>query len=64
VALSLAPSDENQTRKGFVEKALKKEYGARFTSPLRAIVEIQPIGRGATIALNGSCGRPCPLAGS
>jgi hypothetical protein len=25
VALSLAPSDENQTRKGFVEKALKKE---------------------------------------
>ena len=27
------------------------------------VVEIQPIGRGATIAFHGSCGRPWPFSG-
>jgi len=49
---------------GRVETALKKEYGARLISPALFSVDIQPIGRGATIAFDGSCGSPCPLDGS
>ena len=45
-------------------KALKKLYGARLMWPLASRDEIQPIGRGAMMALNGSCLRPWPLAGS
>src|SRR5271166_6480154 len=37
-------------------KTIEKTVGARLTRPSSARVEIQPIGRGATIALNGSCG--------
>ena len=33
--------------------------GARLCRPWRSTVEIQPIGRGITQLLNGSCGRPC-----
>jgi hypothetical protein len=33
---------------------LKKLYGARLGVPSAFTVEIQPIGRGPTIALNGS----------
>ncbi len=50
--------------KGRVETALKKEYGARLISPAPLSVEIQPIGRGATIAFDGSCGSPWPFDGS
>jgi hypothetical protein len=31
---------------------LKYEYGARLRTPLREIVEIQPIGRGTTNAVS------------
>jgi len=62
--LSLRPSLANPTIGGKVAKALKKLYGAKFASPSASRLEIQPIGRGATIALNGSCGRPWPLRGS
>jgi hypothetical protein len=48
-------SEENITMFGRDEIALKKLYGERLTSPLALIALIQPIGRGATIALNGSC---------
>jgi hypothetical protein len=41
---------------GLVDTALKYEYGARLMSPFPFIDVIQPIGRGATIALNGSYG--------
>src|SRR3954451_21000432 len=62
--LSLRDVLEKPTIGGLSQKALKKLYGARFTTPAGSTVEIQPIGRGATIALNGSCGRPWPLQGS
>jgi hypothetical protein len=55
---SLRPSEANITMGGSLETPLKYEYGARLISPLWLIEVIQPIGRGATIALNGSCGRP------
>ena len=42
---------------GASQTALKKLYGARFTAPSGPVVEIHPTGRGAMIALNGSCGR-------
>src|SRR5450432_176507 len=65
VTESFLPSEENITIGGSLETALKNEYGARLISPLALMEEIQPMGRGATIALNGSCGRPwLPLAGS
>jgi hypothetical protein len=37
---------ETATKGGLAEMALKKEYGARFGTPLPDFVEIQPIGRG------------------
>jgi len=56
--VSFHPAELNMTIGGWSHTALKKLYGARFTRPSASRVEIQPIGRGATIALNGSCGRP------
>src|SRR4029077_6379716 len=50
---SLRPSLANITVGGWSVSPLKNEYGARLTSPLALIELIQPIGRGATIALNG-----------
>jgi hypothetical protein len=38
----------NTTTGGLPLTALKNEYGARFGRPPELIVEIQPIGRGAT----------------
>jgi len=35
-----------------------------FSAPAALRVEIQPTGRGDTIALDGSCGRPWPFDGS
>ena len=55
-AESFMPALENITIGGLSATALKKLYGARFGVPAASSVEIQPIGRGATIALNGSCG--------
>src|ERR1700687_3300877 len=55
---SLKPSLENITIGGREETPLKYEYGARLIAPFALIDVIQPIGRGATIALNGSCGSP------
>jgi len=55
---SFRPSEENITIGGSLDTPLKNEYGARLISPLALIEEIQPIGRGATMALKGSCGRP------
>lgn len=49
---------------GVYENALKKLYGARLRVPSAARLEIQPIGRGAMIALKGECGRPWPAEGS
>ena len=43
---------------GRVEKALKKRVGREVHAPLAFSELIQPIGRGATMALKGSCGRP------
>ena len=43
------------TMGGSEEIPLKYENGARLTSPLRLMLLIQPIGRGATNALNGLC---------
>src|ERR1019366_2591877 len=42
----LRPALANITNGGRLATALKKLYGARFTRPLRLIVEIHPIGRG------------------
>ena len=55
---------EKITTGGAVETRLKCENGARFTCPLRLIVLIQPIGRGATIALNSVRLKSCVVAGS
>jgi hypothetical protein len=44
-----------------VEKAVRREVDEL---PLLSRDEIQPIGRGATMALNGSCFRPWPFFGS
>jgi len=49
---------ENMTNGGVPETRLKKLYGARFTTPERLTVEIQPIGRGTTSASIGLRGRP------
>ena len=51
------PALENITMGGLSATALKKLYGARLGVPSASSVEIQPIGRGAMTALNGSCGR-------
>ena len=56
VAESFIPVLEKATIGGASQTALKKLYGARLISPSGPSVEIQPIGRGATIALKGSCG--------
>ena len=56
--VSFHPDELNMTIGGWSHTALEKLYGARLTRPSASRVEIQPIGRGATIALNGSCGRP------
>jgi hypothetical protein len=58
------PLDENITIGGVSQIALKKEYGARLTAPFFEHVPIQPIGRGATIALKGLWGNGCPSFGS
>src|SRR6516225_1885656 len=50
---SFLPSELNITIGGSLDTLLKKEYGARLISPLALIEVIHPIGRGATIALNG-----------
>src|SRR5580698_7810751 len=51
---SFRPSEANITIGGSLETPLKNEYGARLISPFALIDEIQPIGRGATMALKGS----------
>jgi hypothetical protein len=56
VAECFGPWLENASMTGASHTALKKLYGARFTSPSGPVVEIHPTGRGAMIALNGSCG--------
>src|SRR3569623_709733 len=38
--------EENITKGGLPDTALKNEYGARFAMPSADTVEIQPIGRG------------------
>src|SRR5262245_45590522 len=48
---------ENSTSGGCADTVLKKLYGARFTTPALLTVEIQPIGRGTTSAVQGLCGR-------
>src|ERR1700751_2380133 len=53
---SFAPWLEKASMYGPSPTALKKLYGARFTCPRASIVEIQPIGRGATSDLKGSWG--------
>src|SRR6476620_12393365 len=55
---SFGPSLENITIGGLSVMPLKNEYGARLISPFVLMEVIQPIGRGATIALNGLYGRP------
>src|SRR5882757_7249772 len=50
----LRPALENITNGGRLATALKKLYGARFTTPLRLMVEIHPIGRGTTSVVSGS----------
>src|SRR5262245_33422904 len=52
------PSLANITIGGSLETLLKNEYGARLISPFMLIEVIHPIGRGAMMAVNGSCGRP------
>ena len=49
---------------GASQKALKKLYGAKSGRPQASTMETQPMGRGAMMALNGSCGRLCPCRGS
>jgi hypothetical protein len=56
--VSFRPSLANITIGGSLETLLKNEYGARLISPLKFIEVIHPIGRGPTMAVNGSCGRP------
>src|SRR5690606_38208605 len=58
VTESFAPSLANATMGGRELTRLKKLYGAKLLRPLSSIVEIHPIGRGATMALIGSHGRP------
>lgn len=58
VTLSFGPSDENMTKGGLPEIALKQEYGARLCVPFGPMVEIHPIGRGTTSASHGFCGSP------
>ena len=53
------PPMPNAMTGGLPDIALKNENGARLTTPDAFTVEIQPIGRGATSALNGLCGSPC-----
>src|SRR5271167_1216426 len=55
---SFLPSEANITMGGSLETPLKKEYGARLISPWALIDEIQPMGRGAMMALKGSWERP------
>ena len=61
-AESFIPPLENISIGGRSPTALKKLYGARLTAPSALIVETQPIGRGATSALKGSCGRSVAVA--
>jgi hypothetical protein len=48
----------NMTTSGRSATAWKKLNGATLTTPADVRLEIQPIGRGATSALNGLQGRP------
>src|SRR5690606_41570164 len=57
-SVSFDPLLEKPMIGGLYAKALKKLYGARLKCPAPSWVEIQPIGRGPTMALNGSWGRP------
>jgi hypothetical protein len=45
-------------------KALKKLYGAKLVMPSALQVDTQPMGRGPTMALKGSCGKRWPSLGS
>src|SRR5579871_5891732 len=54
VAESFGPLLEKASSGGASPIALKKLYGARLTLPSAPTVDTHPIGRGATIALNGS----------
>lgn len=54
---------ETDDRRDVVE-GVEEAVGRQFRRPSRSCEEIQPIGRGPTMALNGSWGRPWPLAGS
>jgi hypothetical protein len=58
-SVSLRPVEENITIGGESLTALKKLYGARFTTPDGLTELIQPMGRGAAMALNGSWRSPC-----
>jgi len=49
---------ENMTMGGLKVTFWNWLYGARLWRPSRSTVEIQPMGRGTTQDLNGSCGRP------
>ena len=55
-AESLKPSLEKPTIGGAPTKAVEETVRGEIDPAVSARVEIQPIGRGATIALNGSCG--------
>jgi hypothetical protein len=48
---------DNPTIQGFSENMLKNDQGARFATAAPGTVDIQPVGRGATIALSGSWGK-------
>ena len=47
------------TKGGWLAIMLKKLYGARLTTPAGLMVVIQPIGRGTTRLVVGSCARLC-----
>ena len=49
---------EESDRRLIAKRVEKKLYGARLILPLASREEIQPIGRGATMALKGSCFNP------
>ena len=54
---SIFPARATKTNEvRIITERIKKTTRAKFAIPLAEIVEIQPIGLGATIALNGSNG--------
>src|SRR5258706_15651047 len=62
--LSFQEVEENPMIGGREMNPLKKPHGARLRLPSASREEIQPIGRGARMALEGACLRPWPPAGS